>query len=125
MIRDRARNVQKVRRSLGNNFVNRRLVVKRLLILAVATACSLGTAYAQDEKSYECRKDGDVRTVTVEYSKAGAAPECSVYYKKSASASGEGKELWHYQSHIDQCEAQALQFRKKLEGFGLACSELK
>jgi hypothetical protein len=98
--------------------------VKHLLIAAIAAACVSGAAYAQDDKSYQCQRDGDVRTVTVEYSKAGPA-QCSVYYKKSASESGLGKELWHYQSHIDQCEAEAQQFRTKLEGFGLSCSEMK
>ena len=97
--------------------------MKRLLILAVVTASTLGTAHAQDDKSYQCQKNGDVRTVTVQYSKDGAGPGCSVLYKKTASDAG--KELWHYQAHIDQCEAQALQFRTKLEGFGLSCTELK
>lgn len=99
--------------------------MKHLLIVAIATVCGLSAAYAQDDKSYQCQKDGDIRTVTVEYSKAGTAPQCSVYYKKSGSASGSGSELWHYQSHVDQCEVQAQQFRTKLQGFGLTCSEMK
>jgi hypothetical protein len=41
-----------------------------------------------------------------------------MYTKQSQPA----KELWHYEAHADQCQVQAEQFLKKLEGFGLTCS---
>jgi predicted secreted protein len=78
----------------------------------------MGTAYAADDKAYQCQKPGDVRTVAVHYSTGS----CGVFYKKVASSTDAAKELWHYQSHADMCEVQAQQFLKKLEGFGLTCA---
>ena len=95
--------------------------VKRLIVAAVAAAGCLGTAYAQDNQSYQCTREGDQRSVAVEYQMdaGGAAKSCSVMYTKQSQPA---KELWHYQAHADQCQVQAEQFLKKLEGFGLTCS---
>ena len=95
--------------------------MKRLIVAAVAAASTLGVAYAQENQSYQCQREGDQRSVAVEYSTDGTgAKSCSVMYKKLPNETA--KELWHYQAHADMCEVQAQQFLKKLEGFGLACS---
>ncbi len=96
--------------------------MKRLLVAATAAACSLSVAYAQENQSYQCQREGDSRTVSVEYSMDGGATSCSVMYKKFASSSDPAKELWHYQAHSDQCAVKAQEFMKKLEGFGLTCT---
>jgi len=94
--------------------------VKRLLVAAVAAASTLGVAYAQENQTYQCTREGDQRSVGVEYSMDGAgAKSCSVMYTKQSQPA---KELWHYEAHADQCQVQAEQFLKKLEGFGLTCS---
>jgi hypothetical protein len=94
--------------------------VKRLLVAAVAAASCLGVAHAQENQSYQCLREGDQRSVAVEYSMDGAgAKSCSVMYTKQSQPA---KELWHYEAHADQCQVQAEQFLKKLEGFGLTCS---
>jgi len=94
--------------------------VKRLLIAAVAAASTLGVAYAQENQAYQCTREGDQRSVAVEYSMDGAgAKSCSVMYTKQSQPA---KELWHYQAHAEMCDTQAQQFLKKLEGFGLTCS---
>jgi hypothetical protein len=94
--------------------------MKRLLVAAVAAASCLGVAYAQENQSYQCMREGDSRSVAVEYQTDGSgAKSCSVMYQKQSQPA---KELWHYQAHADQCQVQAEQFLKKLEGFGLACS---
>lgn len=94
--------------------------MKRLLVAAVAAASCLSVAYAQENQSYQCTREGDQRSVAVEYSMDGVgAKSCSVMYTKQSQPA---KELWHYQAHADQCEVQAQQFLKKLEGFGLTCS---
>lgn len=99
--------------------------MKRLLILGVAMVGMAGAANAQDDKNYQCQKPGDARTVSIQYSKPGSAQGCSVLYKKVASSADPAKELWHYQSHSDQCEIKAQDFIKKLEGLGLTCTEAK
>ncbi len=95
--------------------------MKRLLLSAVLTMGCLGAAYAQDNQAYQCQRDNDMRTLAVEYSSNG----CSVMYKKVAASSEPARELWHYQAHADQCQVQADQFIKKLEGFGLTCTSDK
>ncbi len=94
--------------------------MKRVLVAAVAAVSSLGVAYAQENQSDQCQREGDSRTVSVEYSTDGGATSCSVMYKKFPNEAA--KELWHYQAHADQCAVQAQQFLKKLEGFGLTCT---
>jgi len=96
--------------------------VKRLLVSAVAAASCLGVAYAQENQSFQCEREGDSRTVSVEYSMDSGAKSCSVMYKKVATSSDPAKEIWHYQSHADMCEVQAQRFLKRLEGFGLSCA---
>jgi len=96
--------------------------VKRLLIIGLALIGAAGAAEAQGDQKYQCQKPGDVRTVAVQYSKPGEAQGCSIYYKKVASSADPAKELWHYQSHVDQCQVQLDGFLKKLEGFGLSCA---
>ena len=94
--------------------------MKRLLVAAVAAASCLGVAHAQENQSYQCMRDSDQRSVAVEYSMDGVgAKSCSVMYTKQSQPA---KELWHYEAHADQCQVQAEQFLKKLEGFGLTCS---
>ena len=93
--------------------------MKRLLVAAVAAASTLGVAYAQENQSYQCQREGDQRSVAVEYSMGDGAKSCSVMYTKQSQPA---KELWHYEAHADQCQVQAEQFLKKLEGFGLTCS---
>lgn len=94
--------------------------MKRLLVAALAAATTVGVAYAEENQSYQCQREGDSRTVSVEYSTEGGATSCSVMYKKLPNEAA--KELWHYQAHYDQCQVQAQQFLKKLEGFGLTCT---
>ena len=96
--------------------------MKHLLISALAAASCLGVAYAQENQSFNCEREGDSRSVAVEYSMDSGAKSCSVMYKKFANSQEPAKELWHYQAHSEMCETQAQQFMKKLEGFGLACS---
>jgi len=93
--------------------------VKRLIVAAVAAASTLGVAYAQENQSYQCQREGDSRSVAVEYSMDGGVKSCSVMYTKQSQPA---KELWHYQAHAEMCDTQAQQFLKKLEGFGLTCS---
>ena len=93
--------------------------MKRLLVAAVAAASTLGVAYAQENQSYQCQREGDQRSVAVEYSMGDGAKSCSVMYAKQSQPA---KELWHYQAHTEMCDSQAQQFLKKLEGFGLTCS---
>ena len=94
--------------------------MKRLLVAAVAAVSTLSVAYAQENQSYQCQREGDSRSVSVEYSMDGGARSCSVMYKKFPNEPA--KELWHYQAHSEQCAIQAQQFLKKLEGFGLTCA---
>jgi hypothetical protein len=82
----------------------------------------LGVAYAQENQSYQCEREGDARTVAVEYTGDGGATSCSVMYKRVAASSEPAKELWHYQAHPEMCEEQAQRFLKRLEGFGLSCA---
>ena len=94
--------------------------MKRLLVAALAAASTLGVAYAQENQNYQCLREGDQRSVAVEYSMEAAGPKsCSVMYQKQSQPA---KELWHYEAHAEMCDVQAQQFLKKLEGFGLVCS---
>jgi hypothetical protein len=96
--------------------------MKRLLLSAVLSMSCFGVALAGENQAYQCQRNDDMRSVSVEYSSMNGGQSCSVMYKKSTNSSDPAKELWHYQAHADQCDVQAKQFLTKLEGFGLSCS---
>jgi hypothetical protein len=96
--------------------------VKRLLLSGVLSLGCLGAAFAQENLTYQCQRDADMRTVAIEYASPAGAQSCSITYKKVAASADPAKELWRYQSHLDRCSPQAAEFVKKLEGLGLTCT---
>lgn len=86
-----------------------------LVIGGVVAVGFAGLAAAQEAKTVQCKKNADVRTVTVETAPAG----CRVLYAKGKS---QGRELWRYKAHPEMCQSAAQQFVAKLESMGLVCT---
>ncbi len=88
--------------------------MRRFIICgAIALAC-VGLARAQEARTVQCRKNADVRSVSVESGPGG----CRVLYTKGKSPA---RELWHYKTHPEMCQTRAEEFVGKLQSMGLTC----
>ena len=74
-----------------------------------------------DRNQYACLRDGMIRAVYVEYSKAAGEPPCAVVYEKSSPEEASREVPWRAEADMGFCELHARELVEKLRNWGWKC----